>query len=267
MSSCNTIWSSGIIWTRIRRTLAPLLLLLSMISRPLRLYLKTLSRKSLPVNNTFIFNTSKTTRSAVTIRSKILAKHLSTRHLLFYKSFFLLFCFPYPIHSITPCFPLNGSKACPEVAGYSITPGSYLTFYTFLTSVDNITAFDDAIKAYVNNTAQYAAVGCPSVPPARFTLTLVCADLVNDPISQTCSESAGGKKSPGICAQTCDDFHASLGETLGNKTLCPGGNGSQLGDLAQRLDSLCQKPDGDGDCISGAANENTTCGTLIGKDF
>ncbi|CAG8521630.1 2854_t:CDS:2 [Paraglomus occultum] len=160
-----------------------------------------------------------------------------------------------------PCFSLKGSQACPLVNNYSITSGSFLTFYNFLPPVQNISQFDSAIEAYASNPSQFVDAGCPSIPPPRYTLTLICADLVNDPISQSCSALDVNQASPPICTETCAEFRASLYETLGNKTLCPKWNG-QLGALGQRLYNFCNTSGAAGKCISGLENEATTCGFL-----
>ncbi|KAI8378358.1 hypothetical protein BD560DRAFT_390149 [Blakeslea trispora] len=166
----------------------------------------------------------------------------------------------------TTCFSLNGSTACPAFQNFYISITGNQNRYPFLTNVTDIQSFDSALIHYAHSSDLYLApLGCSnnkaiastSIPYARYSLTYMCATLIQDSISSLPCNYQHNLNPPPLCQTTCFDYVANLDSiTSNNLNMCP--NQIERADQVLNLNSSCQYwtgLNGTYNCIIGLANE------------
>ncbi|KAI8930163.1 hypothetical protein BC831DRAFT_508608 [Entophlyctis helioformis] len=121
------------------------------------------------------------------------------------------------------CLPLTGSKACPDLAAYSIMPSEeFKTVEAFdafiINQKDNTDVFTNAFKQ---------TFGCPKYAgrKLRFEQSTICHFIVTQS-KQACPAppaiDASGKNTTTavLCKSTCTGYIKSLSDVFSNTTLC-----------------------------------------------
>ncbi|CAG8440265.1 7163_t:CDS:2 [Ambispora gerdemannii] len=172
-----------------------------------------------------------------------------------------------------PCFSLNGSEACRAFENYSIS-SSISSTWDFLYTIEDIKQFDEELKKYVNIKYledNFSSV-CPNLNSSKihlqYTTTLLCAEMVREPISLACTGLSNQNtpmtinddkptKPPVLCQVTCQSYNMSLQLFVKNRTLCGGDENRDLNSITL---GACGSTSNDTTCISGLDNEPLNCG-------
>lgn len=168
------------------------------------------------------------------------------------------------------CLSLQNSLACPAFHQFYISTG-VVDRYPFLqNNITTIQDFDNSLFNYVNSTSNYLLqLGClstnynPIVPYARYSLTKMCARLIQDPEDSLPCNTNHHLTPPPLCKQTCLDWVESVTAITSQSTVC--GNNLQRTEAIANYTIHCQSWQGfnataDDNCISGIANEPENCG-------
>ncbi|KAI9304708.1 hypothetical protein BJ944DRAFT_288423 [Cunninghamella echinulata] len=207
-----------------------------------------------------------------------------------YKTFFLLLSFlffylfqnttsqeiplilPQTPTSIAPsfCLSLQNSLACPAFQQFYISTG-VVDRYPFLpNNITTIQDFDNSLFRYVNSTSNYLLqLGClstnynPLVPYARYSLTKMCARLIQDPEDSLPCNTNHHLTPPPLCQQTCLDWVESVTAITAQPNVCS--HNLQRSEAITNYTIHCHSWQGfnatiDDNCISGIANEPENCG-------
>ncbi|RIA83330.1 hypothetical protein C1645_809281 [Glomus cerebriforme] len=191
-----------------------------------------------------------------------------------------------------PCIPLTNTLTCPAFSQYYISSASsqtspsfqnsngafFDTDFDWLLDADNITIFDELIMNYVNtqyikwrykddaNSSSSNVEICSSEVAssftvyARYTLTTICAYLVQGPQSRLCNTNNPERK---LCNRTCKDHLASLQEIAYSPNVCTTEIIDNIDEKFGNLNRWCENPqnsEDDENCISGEENELVNCG-------
>ncbi|CAG8453986.1 12714_t:CDS:2 [Ambispora leptoticha] len=175
-----------------------------------------------------------------------------------------------------PCFSLKGSQACQAFGNYSIS-SSISSTWNFLYTIGNISQFDEGLINYVNirYVDDHFTSICPNLNSSKvhlqYTTTLVCAAMVQAPISLACTglnnqnspmtinDDGNPTKPPLLCQDTCQSYYNSVQSFVKNQTLC--GNENNINSINSNI--ACGSSETSNDtstCISGSANEPSDCG-------
>lgn len=168
------------------------------------------------------------------------------------------------------CLSLESSTACPAFQNYYIGLAGLATRYPYLANVTDISSFDSSLKAYAFSSSDYLdALGCTgysndsSTPYARYSLSRLCAGLVQDTASSLpCNYQNNIAPAP-LCQTTCNDWLASVTQITSDSSKCP--NSSQRDNGMANLATQCANWQGyngtaSEGCIQGMANEPDNCG-------
>lgn len=167
------------------------------------------------------------------------------------------------------CFSLNGSSTCPAFQNFYISIYGNTQQYPFLNNVTDISSFDAALRSYVISPDLYLSnLGCEdkaetstSIPYARYSLSYICATLIQDSLHSLPCNYQNNRSPPPLCQSTCYDYTASINSFTNNVNMCP--NQLQQKNRMAALNSTCQYwsgLNGTDDCIIGMANEPESCG-------
>ncbi|CAB4432135.1 unnamed protein product [Rhizophagus irregularis] len=192
-----------------------------------------------------------------------------------------------------PCLPLTNTVTCPAFSQYYISSASsqslpsfqnssgaiFDTNFDWLLNAENITIFDELIMNYVNtqyikwkykddaNSSLNAEMCSSEIASsftvyARYTLTTICAYLVQGPQSKICNNSS--LKERKLCKRTCKDHLASLLEISYSPNVCTTEIIFNIDEKLEDLNRWCENPQNSADdsenCISGEENELVNCG-------
>ncbi|KAI9475741.1 MAG: hypothetical protein EXX96DRAFT_574457 [Benjaminiella poitrasii] len=168
------------------------------------------------------------------------------------------------------CVSLAQSTVCSAFSQFYVGLPGLGSEYPFLINTTTIKEFDLRLLEYVNSTSDYLfPLGClssnynPTIPYARYSLTRLCAELIQNPTYSLPCNFDYGLHPPPLCRQTCVEWVHSITEITENPRVCS--------DSVQRNDSLasyndhCNTWEGFNgtiaeNCISGIANEPYSCG-------
>jgi hypothetical protein len=167
-----------------------------------------------------------------------------------------------------PCFSLKGSTTCPAFQNFYISIYGNKQRYPFLNNVTDISSFDAALRNYVISPELYLSkLGCTnkaaqtSIPYARYSLTFMCASLIQDNLYSLPCNYQNNQSPPPLCQSTCFGYTTSVDSITNNLDMCPN-QLEQAGQMAS-LNSTCQYwsgLNGTYNCIIGMANEPDNCG-------
>ncbi|KAL7316244.1 hypothetical protein PS15m_005368 [Mucor circinelloides] len=164
------------------------------------------------------------------------------------------------------CLSLKGSTTCGAFQSFYIsTTGRY----PFLANVTDVASFDAAMRSYVKSSDSYlSTLGCanraeglPTIPYARYSLTFMCATIIQDNYYSLPCNYQYNLSPPPLCQSTCFDYTASLQAITGNTEVCP--NQQEQHSQLENLNSSCvywSGLNGTYNCIIGMANEPNNCG-------
>lgn len=169
------------------------------------------------------------------------------------------------------CLQLQSSSACRAFDGYYIGISYLSQTYSFLSNVTDVQSFDASIYNYIRSSPEYLKeLGCPSTndtqaPYARYSLTRLCAFLVQDTFSSLPCNVANNVTPEPLCQSTCLQWAYSASNiTSGNPDLCP--NQNSLNQSVSNLVNQCETWAGlsgtGSNCILGYDNEPDNCGKL-----
>lgn len=191
----------------------------------------------------------------------------------------ILFLFPYNTYAQN-CFKLTNSQACPAFQNYYInieaTPS--LPQPSWLSGVNDINSFDEAILAHLNST-QYSQsfwssqLGCVpvntnSTPYAQYSVSVACAQLILDPaVSLPCNFQYNILPNS-LCASSCQDYASSVTSIVNDARICKKQTNSST-DSALQLCSSNSALSGTpaNGCIDASHNEPFNCGKYLGGDI
>ncbi|CAG8492428.1 6120_t:CDS:2 [Funneliformis mosseae] len=197
-----------------------------------------------------------------------------------------------------PCLSLANTVTCSAFSQYSISSASSLkspssqdskgaifdTNFNWLLEAENITRFDELLLNYVNTqyikwrykegtNSTLGVTQCSEVTPiissittyARYTLTTICAYLVQQPQSRLCSANDTLPNERKLCKQTCLNHYDSLQGIANSPNVCIIGTTSDINERLDDLNKWCTLPQNTDDnattnCISGEENEPNNCG-------
>ncbi|KAI9474134.1 MAG: hypothetical protein EXX96DRAFT_580714 [Benjaminiella poitrasii] len=167
------------------------------------------------------------------------------------------------------CFSLNGSTTCPAYHEFYISLSGTQKLYPFLENVTDIASFDEAMTNYVKSYNLYlSSMGCAdkastseTIPYARYSLTYLCTNLVQDTMYSLPCNYQYNLSPPPLCQQTCFQYTASIQDITDDVSVCP--NQVEKQSTLDYLNSSCIYWDGlNGtvNCMIGMANEPNLCG-------
>ncbi|KAI8643552.1 hypothetical protein BD408DRAFT_414760 [Parasitella parasitica] len=163
------------------------------------------------------------------------------------------------------CLSLKGSTACGAFQTFYISTSRY----QFLANVTDVSSFDTALRNYVKSPDLYlSSLGCTNkaentstIPYARYSLSYMCATLIQDTSYSLPCNYQYNLSPPPLCQSTCFDYTASVKEITGNIDVCP--NQVEQSSQLENLNSSCiywSGLNGTYNCIIGVANEPDNCG-------
>ncbi|CAG8571002.1 7153_t:CDS:2 [Acaulospora morrowiae] len=189
----------------------------------------------------------------------------------------------------SPCLPLKGSKYCGAFSNYSISAAVVTDYNTggrfdWVARTDNISNFDDLLMQYVKNDyINWEVMNCSNFNSssiyARYTITMVCAELVEYAMSLQCNQNISYDQSQTdgitipiptptilpnaptslplrrLCNSTCQDHILSLQNLVNRTQTC---NNTSIISLTDSVRNWCEQGDNisnDTTCISGDMNE------------
>ncbi|KAL0082891.1 hypothetical protein J3Q64DRAFT_1151233 [Phycomyces blakesleeanus] len=170
------------------------------------------------------------------------------------------------------CVLLQGSRACPAFQQFYVGLPGLSTQYSFIGNATTTESFDQSLFNYVNSTSNYLfPLGClssnynPTVPYARYSLSRLCALMIQDSEDSLPCNYQHNLIPPPLCQQTCDDWVDSIKEITNDPAVCSSSlqRNTTLASLSLQCVSW-QGFNGTGDtnCVSGIANEPENCGYL-----
>ncbi|RKP25530.1 hypothetical protein SYNPS1DRAFT_28737 [Syncephalis pseudoplumigaleata] len=186
-------------------------------------------------------------------------------------------------NSAQTCFSLVNSTACPEFREAEIPTGYVINGV----AVNNFAEFDKAMQSLVNANTTTTIVNkwadrckewSPELQP-RYMLTMACGTVAFSAEAKQCAQLPAsaiqgvkkeavsrGKKDPlPVCEATCKKFTGGWIDILKNTLVCPD-SGDWLVGKQNELNQLCARDEFRGQqsvCISGAVNEEDTCGFAL----
>lgn len=184
-----------------------------------------------------------------------------------------LFCSRAAHSQDVSCLLLQSSKACRAFQQYYVGVSGLSSSYSFLSNVTDVVSFDEALYTYVQSSADYLSqLGCRAsnndtqAPYARYSLTQLCSELINNAIySQPCNWDHNITSEP-VCQSTCESWISSIEAILSqDSSLCP--NQATLNQSLISLETQCQTAVAySTQCITGSDNEPDNCGKSMSLD-
>ncbi|KAI7903147.1 uncharacterized protein BX663DRAFT_507620 [Cokeromyces recurvatus] len=168
------------------------------------------------------------------------------------------------------CVSLLQSNVCSAFSQFYIGLPGLSNEYPFLINITTIEDFDNRLLEYVNSTSNYLfPLGClssnynPIIPYARYSLTHLCAKLIQNPTYSLPCNFNYGLNPPPLCQQTCYDWVDSVAKITSSPLVCS--NSIQRNETLASYTDHCNTWEGFNgtitqNCISGIANEPYSCG-------
>jgi hypothetical protein len=168
------------------------------------------------------------------------------------------------------CVSLASSVTCSAFSQFYIGLPGLATDYPFLLNTTTIEEFDQRLLAYVNSTSSYLfPLGClssnfnPTIPYARYSLTRLCAAMIQDPAYSLPCNFNNELTPPPLCQTTCYQWVDSVTHITNSPKVCV--DSTQKNDTLATFSNQCSTWEGfngtvSENCISGIANEPYTCG-------
>lgn len=184
-------------------------------------------------------------------------------------NFLLVLPFLFVVYAKKNCVPLINSTVCSAFSQFYVDLNGLADTFIFLSNTTTIEEFDQRLIEYANSTNMYLyQLGCQStnfnaqVPYARYSLTRLCAQMLQDSDSLACN-TENDLVPPALCQTTCDDWVNSVTEITSNPRVCA--QTTQRNNTLDYYWSQCDTWQGfngtvNNNCISGIANEPYTCG-------
>ncbi|RUS25173.1 hypothetical protein BC938DRAFT_472527, partial [Jimgerdemannia flammicorona] len=195
---------------------------------------------------------------------------ISSTHLLF-----IISIIPVAVFAQS-CLLLSGSFACPAFQQYYIDVEGLRAKNAWLSNATDVPSFDQALTQYIDSTDYYRifwydklSCNAPSasqvVPYARYAITKLCTELVQDSqFSLPCSFQHNMNPPP-LCRETCDAYVDSLNLTSSMGEPCVANMATiQRNQTLSDQRSDCGSWPGlngttDQGCIRGSLNEPSNC--------
>ncbi|KAI9313254.1 hypothetical protein BX666DRAFT_2030626 [Dichotomocladium elegans] len=166
------------------------------------------------------------------------------------------------------CVLLSSSKACPAFSKFYVGLPGLSNRYSFLANATNVDSFDQGLFAYVKTANDYLTpLGCSgpadNVPYARYSLSRLCASLIQDATDSLPCNFQNNLTPPPLCQYTCESWVDSVTAISNDSSLCP--ESSNRADALSDLASQCMYWQGyngtvSEGCIPGSVNEPGNCG-------
>jgi hypothetical protein len=206
-------------------------------------------------------------------------KEWLTRYAFLYIRAFMLFIFALIIiitatsvvgQNAEGCVSLSTSKTCSAFSPFYVGLPGLARDYPFLTNATTIEEFDARLLNFVNSTSSYLfPMGClssnfnPTIPYARYSLTKLCAALIQNPSYSLPCNFDKDLQPPPLCQKTCYLWVDSVTRITNNPNVCSSSTLRNSTLLA--FENQCKTWEGFNgtvaeNCISGIANEPYTCG-------
>ncbi|KAI7860321.1 hypothetical protein BDC45DRAFT_99501 [Circinella umbellata] len=168
------------------------------------------------------------------------------------------------------CISLASSKACPAFEQYYVGFPGLANRYSYLANVTDLDSFDQSLLAQVHSTDEYLLpLGCSSkdndnVPYARYSLSRLCAGLIQDADDSLPCNFQHNLTPPPLCKTTCDDRVSSIEMITSNEDACSVDTTRRNNTIAD-LKNQCTSWQGyngtdSQNCIAGQVNEPNNCG-------
>lgn len=174
------------------------------------------------------------------------------------------------------CFSLRDSKTCAAFQSFYISISGNQAQYPFLSNVTDIKSFDEGMKNLIKTASPYyQQLGCnnkatdtaTTIPYARYSLSYICASLIQDSIHSLPCNYQHNLNPPPLCQSTCYDYTSSVQRISSNPDVCP--NQAESTSQLLNLNSTCaywSGLNGTLNCILGKANEPENCGFQLLSD-
>lgn len=168
------------------------------------------------------------------------------------------------------CVSLSTSKTCSAFSQFYIGLPGLGRDYPFLLNTTTIEEFDQRLLDYVNSTSSYLfPMGClssnfnPTIPYARYSLTKLCASLIQNPSYSLPCNFDNELQPPPLCQKTCYQWVDSVTRITNNPNVCV--PSALRNSTLDAYNDQCKTWEGFNgtiteNCISGIANEPYTCG-------
>ncbi|KAI7873444.1 uncharacterized protein EV154DRAFT_528031 [Mucor mucedo] len=174
------------------------------------------------------------------------------------------------------CLSLRDSVTCPAYKNFYLSPGGLAQQYPFLSNVTDVQSFDEGMKQLMKTAnPYYVELGCSNkassssttIPYARYSLSYLCASLIQDSLYSLPCNFANKVNPPPLCQSTCFDYTASVQAITSNSDVCF--NQELQSARLENMNSSCvywSGLNGTLDCIPGIANEPNNCGYQLESD-
>lgn len=168
------------------------------------------------------------------------------------------------------CVSLANSKTCSAFSQFYIGLPEIGYKYPFLSNTYTIEEFDNRLLEYVNSTSDYLfPLGClssnynPTIPYARYSITRLCAAMIQDPTYSLPCNFNNELTPPPLCQSTCFEWVKSIANITDNPRVCSDSilRNKTLASVTEQC-NLWEGFNGtvSENCISGTANEPYSCG-------
>lgn len=170
------------------------------------------------------------------------------------------------------CVSLGNSQVCSAFSQFYVGLPGLASNYPFLLNTTTIEEFDQRLIQYVNSTSNYLfPLGClstnynPTIPYARYSLTRLCAAMIQDPAYSLPCNFHNQLSPPPLCQQTCTQWVDSVTFITNNPRVCM--DSAQRNTTLASFSNQCSTWEGFNgtaadNCIAGIANEPANCGKL-----
>ncbi|KAI8997165.1 hypothetical protein BDB01DRAFT_770071 [Pilobolus umbonatus] len=168
------------------------------------------------------------------------------------------------------CISLTNSTVCSAFSQFYISLPDLYYDYPFLFNSTTIEEFDQSILHYINSTSAYLyPLGClssnynPTIPYARYSITKLCAAILQNPTSSLPCNFERNLQPPPLCQHTCKQWIDSVTDITSDSKVCS--NQTQRDSTLLAYQDQCDFWEGlngtiTENCISGIANEPNNCG-------
>lgn len=168
------------------------------------------------------------------------------------------------------CLSLGASQVCSAFSQFYVGLPGLEKDYPFLLNTTTIEEFDKRLIAHVNSTSSYLfPMGClssnfnPTIPYPRYSLTKLCAALIQNPSYSLPCNFDNQLQPPPLCQKTCFEWVDSVTRITDNPRVCS--PSAQRNMTLESYNTQCMTWEGfngnvSENCISGIANEPYTCG-------
>ncbi|KAI8977237.1 hypothetical protein BDF20DRAFT_906383 [Mycotypha africana] len=168
------------------------------------------------------------------------------------------------------CVSLRRSKVCTAFSQFYIGLPGLEYDYPFLINTTTIEEFDQRLLDYADSTSDYLfPLGClssnynPTVPYARYSLTRLCAGMIQNPTYSLPCNYENALSPPPLCKTTCVQWVNSIESITASHRVCS--DTSQRNNTLNSFQDQCETWAGYNgtiaeNCISGVANEPYSCG-------